>query len=122
MDILRDPAKKSKIRGQLLVMMSLFDLIGSAGYAFTSLPIPEKFGIEGAGGNQVTCTVQGFAIQMGTVAALFNASLAVYYYCMVRLNWTERMIQDLRRWLFICPVVIGLPFACICIPYYGMLF
>ena len=40
-DIVRAPAKRTQLRNQLLVMMSAFDLMGSAAYALTSLPIPE---------------------------------------------------------------------------------
>lgn len=40
-DVLRDGIKREKIHGQLMVTMSAFDLIGSASYSLTSLPIPE---------------------------------------------------------------------------------
>ena len=38
--ILRDPSRRRKTNGQLMVTMSVFDLMGSAAYAFTSFPIP----------------------------------------------------------------------------------
>ena len=37
--IVRDPSKRRKTNGQLMVTMSVFDLMGSAAYAFTSFPI-----------------------------------------------------------------------------------
>ena len=40
-DIVQSRRKRSRLRYQLLVMMSVFDLMGSAAYALTSLPIPE---------------------------------------------------------------------------------
>ena len=40
-DIVRDKEKKSKIYGQLMVAMSVFDLMGSAAYSLTTLPIPK---------------------------------------------------------------------------------
>jgi len=121
-DIVRAPAKRTQLRNQLLVMMSAFDLMGSAAYALTSLPIPEELRIEGSQGSAATCSAQAFFIQMGTIAALFNVSLAVYYYFRVKLGWSEPQTKEKRPWLFAWPIVVGMIFAFAGIPSYNMLF
>ena len=74
----------------------------------------------GSRGNDVTCTVQGFFIQLGTTAAFVNVSLAVYYYWIITLNWTETRIKKMRCWLFVCPITVGLIFAFAGLEFYGM--
>lgn len=80
------------------------------------------YGIEAARGNDHTCSAQGFLIQMGTITALFNASLATYYFLRVHKNWSESKFLEIRHWLFICPILIGLVFASVGFLYYGMVF
>ena len=150
-DVVRDKKKKHRLYGQLMATMSVFDLMGSAAYSLTTLPIPEgkkvklfyvidlgpnsssrfflnnffalkEYYIEGAKGNDASCTAQGFFIQMGTISAFINVSLAVYYYCIIDLAWTETRIKRIRHWLFLVPITIGLVFAFVGIPYYGMVF
>ena len=51
--------------------MSVFDVLSSAGWALSTLPIPkyDKFGepsiAYGAQSNSATCTAQGFLVQLG---------------------------------------------------------
>ena len=50
-----------KVNKQLLLGLSVFDILGAWGYVFTTLPIPEDhvYGpIYGAKGNEATCTAQ----------------------------------------------------------------
>jgi len=121
-DVRRDTARRRTPHGQLMMALSIFDFMGSLAYSFTSLPIPEGFGIEGAGGNDASCTAQGFFIQMGTIAALFNVSLATYYFLVIQRGWGDTMILDVRIWFFICPIIVGMAFAFAGIPFYDMLF
>ena len=119
-DVARDKKKRKKIYCQLVATMSIFDLLGSAAYSLTTLPIPTEYQIEGSKGNAATCTAQGFFIQMGTISAFINVSLAVYYYFLIKLRWTDSMIEGIRRWLFLCPITVGLIFAFAGIPFYDM--
>ena len=57
---------------------------------------------------------------MGTIAALFNVSLAVYYYFRVKLGWSEPQTKEKRPWLFAWPIVVGMIFAFAGIPSYNM--
>jgi hypothetical protein len=91
--------------------MSIFDIIGSTGFAFTSAPIPAEYYYEGSNGNDATCTAQGFFIQVGTVAAYFNVSLSFYYFFVITKGMNETLLKPYRPWFFILPIVLGLTFA-----------
>jgi hypothetical protein len=91
--------------------MSIFDIIGSTAYAFTSTPIPTEYYYQGAHGNEATCTAQGFFIQVGTVAAYFNVSLSFYYFLAITKGMNEALLKPYRPLFFIFPIVLGLSFA-----------
>ena len=78
---------------------------------FTSAPIPTEYYYQGSIGNGATCTAQGFFIQVGTVAAYCNVSLAFYYYLLITKGMNESRIRPYRLWFFICPIVLGMAFA-----------
>eukprot|EP00956_Cyclotella_meneghiniana_P046042 scaffold396303_cov63-Cyclotella_meneghiniana.AAC.1 len=78
-NILRSGRRK-ELYMQIMIFMSMFDIIGSAAYSFTTLPTPTDDYLYGSQGNDATCTAQGFFIQVGTVAAYMNVSLSFYYY------------------------------------------
>jgi len=104
---------------KLMAQMSVFDFVGSVALAFTSLPIPSEYYFTGAGGNEATCTTQGFFIQVGTVACYTNVSLAVYYFLVIQKGWSESRLRKVSLWLLVCPIVVGLVFAFAGIPFYG---
>lgn len=110
-DILRERSRRQELYQQIMILMSVFDIIGSTAYAFTSAPIPSEYYYEGAYGNDATCTAQGFFIQVGTVAGYVNVSLAFYYFLAITKEMNEARLKTHRLWFFICPVVVGLAFA-----------
>lgn len=126
--IIYDTSKSQESRGrllnQLLMGLSVYDIFGSCAYSLTTLPIPkdDPYGpIYGARGNDATCTAQGFFIQIGTISAYTNVSLAIYYLLVIKFGWSENRVKK-RRWLLLlCPLVLGLAFAFAGIPYYGSL-
>ena len=105
---------------QILCNISIFDAMGSFAMAFTSLPIPKEFYKKGNKGNDATCKVQGFFIQMGTIACLLGVSLSVYYNLTIKHGYGDAKMKRQRiiYYLLIPPIVIGLVFACAGIPYY----
>ena len=126
--IIYDSAKSSeqrrKVMHQLLIGLSCFDIFGSIAYAFTTLPISEAyiFGpIYGAHGNDATCKAQGFFIQMGTISAYMNVSLAFYYLLVIKYGWNEDRLLKIRWALFLFPMLVGFAFAFAGIPYYDSL-
>lgn len=118
--VLRDERKRKKAIGEIIVFLSVFDIIGSIGYAFTSLPTPKEDYIYGAQGSKASCTAQGFFIQIGTVALYANVSIAFYYLMIIKYSWREERLK--KSWvypaLFAVPLFIGFVFAFAGIPYY----
>lgn len=118
-DILRDRKRRRKLFGNMMVMMSLFDALGSAAYAFTTLPIPANSYIYGSKGNNASCTVQAFFIQMGLIAAYFNVSIGFYYLVMIKYGWHERRCVTYKKYFIACPLIVGFIFAFSGVPFYG---
>lgn len=62
--ILTREKKRWSPYNQILFGISFFDLFSSLGLALATLPVPEELGVYGAKGNEATCKVQGFMIQV----------------------------------------------------------
>eukprot|EP00565_Helicotheca_tamesis_P009073 CAMPEP_0185728338 /NCGR_PEP_ID=MMETSP1171-20130828/3716_1 /TAXON_ID=374046 /ORGANISM="Helicotheca tamensis, Strain CCMP826" /LENGTH=823 /DNA_ID=CAMNT_0028397037 /DNA_START=55 /DNA_END=2526 /DNA_ORIENTATION=+ len=122
-DASKTKKRRKKLLNQLLIALSVCDILGSCAYAFTSFPIPEDdlIPIYGAHGNDATCKAQGFFIQMGTISAFMNVSMAIYYLLVITYGWPERRLMNVRLMLFACPIAVGLAFAFAGIPFYGNL-
>ena len=110
-DATRTKEKREIIFHQLMVVLSVFDLFGSLGYLFTSLPMPADDYVYGSHGNDKTCVAQGFFIQLGTISCYTNVSLAIYFVLATKMGWTERQIKKIRVLLFACPLLIGFGFT-----------
>ncbi|KAL3779349.1 hypothetical protein HJC23_007479 [Cyclotella cryptica] len=121
-DTTRVRERRSKLLYQLLITLSIFDILGSIAYAFTSLPTPVEDYIYGSKGNDATCIAQGFFIQLGTTACFINSSLSVYYYMTIIHGCSEDALKKKRFAFFVPPILVGLSFAFAGIPwYYDML-
>ena len=122
-DILRTGSRRQELYQQIMICMSIFDVFGSAAYAFTLAPTPKEYYYQGAHGNDATCTAQGFFIQVGSVAGYMNVSLAFYYFLVISKSISESNIQSHHRLCFFaCPIAVGLVVAFAGIPYYENLF
>eukprot|EP00751_Fragilariopsis_kerguelensis_P044044 CAMPEP_0170991074 /NCGR_PEP_ID=MMETSP0736-20130129/8886_1 /TAXON_ID=186038 /ORGANISM="Fragilariopsis kerguelensis, Strain L26-C5" /LENGTH=796 /DNA_ID=CAMNT_0011416181 /DNA_START=106 /DNA_END=2497 /DNA_ORIENTATION=- len=117
-DVLKDKQKRWLLFNLLMAQISLFDIIGSLAYAFTSAPTHSDYYIQGGIGNNNTCTVQGFFIQFSTISGFTNVSLAFYYYFVIKLGRTDTQLKKIRIWFLICPFVVGIIFAFAGIPFY----
>ena len=118
-DILHHRQRRAKMFGQLMVLLSSFDLLASIAYSLTSLPTPAEDYVYGSRGTYTACQIQGFFIAMGGVACYTNVSLAFYYYFMLVRGWSEKKItRQARTWLIAIPLVIGFAFAFAGIPFY----
>ena len=124
----------------MMFCISVFDIIGSVAYGefssivkttlviqilnkkanhlsvichsgFTSAPIPTEYYYEGGHGNDATCTAQGFFIQVGTVTAYTNVSLAFYYFFAIKKGLDEPRLRPYRLFFLVCPVILGFSFA-----------
>ena len=55
-------------------------------------------------GSKGTCTLAGLFVYMTVFSTpLYNCSLATYYFLQLRLNWVNRRIKAVERWLHILP-------------------
>jgi hypothetical protein len=123
-DILRDRSKRGSVFHNLMMAMSLFDIVGSLAWSLSTLPIPEyefgePSGIYGARGNEVTCKLQGFFIQLGYTSIFYNMSLSFYFLLVVRYGMRENQLQRLQLWLHIPALIVGFALAFGGIPVYG---
>jgi len=83
--ILSDHKKKlQKTNHRLMFSLSVFDCLGSAAYAMTTLVFPSESNTYGALGNSSTCTIQGFFLILETTVPLYNASLSLFYLSTIR--------------------------------------
>jgi hypothetical protein len=126
-DILRDRSKLGSVFHNLMVAMSVFDIVGSIAWAFSTLPIPEyeygePTGIYGAKGNEATCTAQGFFIQLGYTSIFYNMSLSFYFMLVVRYGMKENQLKKLQLWLNLPALIVGFALAFGGIPYYSYVF
>jgi len=123
--IIIDVCRNKELRitlNQLLVALSVFDLIGSIAYAFTTLPIYQEDFVYGALGNKQTCIAQGYFIQIGTISALLNVSLSMYYLGRLKYSWSRHEMKKIKIFLFAVPILVGLVFAGAGIPFYDNMF
>jgi hypothetical protein len=117
---------KETLQSQLLLAMSCVDCFSSAAWSLSTIPIPETFpngdltNIYGARGNEATCKVQAFFIQLGLIVPFCNLALAVYYMLVIIYGWTEDQIKKYRLWVIGLPLLIGLAMACAAIPFYNI--
>ena len=110
----------------LVLGMSIFDISSSLAWIVSTAALP-KFdherggptGIYGAIGNDTTCKIQGFFLELGFVGSTaFNASLTTFYVLSIVYNYGERRTKKLRKFLITIPVVLAITLASSAIPYY----
>ena len=125
----------------------MFDIIGAAAYSLTTLPTPQSLYLYGSKGNDATCeylsvtvlsleyhqpqvmlymipgTAQAFFIQIGTIACYLSVSLSIYYLLTIKYGWSNSKLKkkNAAYYLYTPPIVIGLIFAFVGIPYYSSL-
>ena len=116
LDVLR--AKKRQVRNTILFAMSCADLPASVAMALSTLPTPRGWGIYGAMGNMTSCRVQGFFVQLGVMALMYNGALSFYFYLSLARGWSEERVRRIEHWILGVPLVCGLTLAFAAIPYY----
>lgn len=86
-DLLRNKSHRGKVRQRLILGISLCDTLTSTTWFFTNLFMPPI-------GNQISCDVQGFFIQMGNnTNVLFMIALQIVYLLTIKYNWNETQIK-----------------------------
>jgi len=93
-EVMTTRAKRVSAYNRLLLSMSIFDTLSSIGHMLGPLPMPVEFDDEvaWAKGNDLTCDVQGFLVQLGIVAPVYHVFLSIYYLLLVRFGITQDKI------------------------------
>jgi hypothetical protein len=97
-------------RHRLLAGMSICDILSSSAWFLTSWPIPEEMplGIWNVG-TKLTCSAQGFFVQLATGTAIYNACLALYYLLVIRYGWKDAYIaKRVEPWMHFVAVGFAL--------------
>jgi len=80
-----------------VVGMSVVDVLASSGWFLSTWFVPAgTFAL--SAGNQATCNVQGFLLQLAIGAPLYNCSLALYYLLVIKFNWSNEMLRRVEIW------------------------
>ena len=94
---------------RILFGLSVIDLTTSFAVFMGTWPIPVgTTGVYLASGNKGLCTAQGFWIQLGVGAPLYNASLSVYYFLVIFKGWREHQIKKVEPFLHAIPIIFAL--------------
>ena len=95
-DIWRDRRRKmKKPYYRMLLGLSLFDLLSSAAFAVSTIPMPvDTPRVYGARGTTQTCTSAGFFNQLILGSMLYNLMLAIYYNLSQRNKLTDEEFAE----------------------------
>ena len=117
-DVLLEPRRRVRTYYQLLLGISIFDLVGSIAHLIGPLALPSYSGVEEAIGNDATCTAQGFFVHLGQTSMYFNLALAVYFWLMICRNWKEKLFRRIRFPIYLVILVVGVALSFAGIPFY----
>lgn len=111
-------AKRHSVYNRLLFCMSIFDFLVCMSYFASTWPIPrDSPGVLWALGTTQSCTAQGFFIQLGIVAPLYNCCLSIYYMLVVKYGVPEDyMARNVEPWMHLGCLSIGLATAVASLP------
>ena len=80
---------------------------------------PHEAGFHLSRGNDATCTLQGFMIQLGQTSMFYNVCLSLYFLLVIVYNWKERMFRRLCLASHMLVSVLGAGLAFGAIPFIG---
>jgi len=111
--ILSDRKRKlKKSNHRLMLSLSIFDCLGSAAYAMTTLAFPSESDAYGAMGNSSTCTIQGFFLTLAAAVPLYNASLTLFYLFTIRHSMHHaKFSSTIEPFLHIISILVPLVIA-----------
>ena len=117
--ILRKPNSRFTTYHQLVLGISAFDMISSIAYMLVGVMAPYEAGFYLSRGNETTCKMQGFMIQLGQTASMFyNLCLSLYFFTVIMLSWREDFLRKILVGAHFCVIAIGLGLSIGAIPYY----
>mmetsp|Transcript_53283 Transcript_53283/g.79153 ORF Transcript_53283/g.79153 Transcript_53283/m.79153 type:complete len:352 (+) Transcript_53283:132-1187(+) len=94
--VLSSDERRSRVHHRLLFGMSICDIFQSFAYFLSTWPMPKDSSpFPYSRGTHMTCTIQGFFVQMGHSVMMYNVFLSLHYLISVQNNFVE--IQLLRK-------------------------
>ena len=110
----------------ILLGMSLFDVSSSIAWMVSTAALPKydeeresESGVYGAKGNEATCKVQGFFLELGFVGSTaFTAVLTSFYVLTIIYGYREAKMKPLQKYFMAGPCVLAVALASAAIPYY----
>ena len=116
--ILRKPKDRFTAYRQLVLGVSAFDIVSSTAYMLVSVLAPYDAGFYLSRGNETTCKIQGFLIQLGQSASmLYNMFLSLYFYLVIVHGWREHRFKKVALWVHVAVGVCGVSLAIGTIPF-----
>eukprot|EP00512_Aurantiochytrium_limacinum_P001342 CAMPEP_0171491810 /NCGR_PEP_ID=MMETSP0958-20121227/4062_1 /TAXON_ID=87120 /ORGANISM="Aurantiochytrium limacinum, Strain ATCCMYA-1381" /LENGTH=706 /DNA_ID=CAMNT_0012025261 /DNA_START=521 /DNA_END=2641 /DNA_ORIENTATION=+ len=102
---------------RILVMMSIFDFLGSAWFFASSWPMPEgTSNVYAAMGTPTTCTVQGFFLQFNLAVPFYYTFLSINYVLTIRYEWREGHLRSIEPYMHAVAILFPLATAIAAIP------
>jgi len=80
---------------------------------------PAEAGFYQSFGNEATCDVQGFMIQLGQTSMFYNLLLSVYFCLVIVFNWKEHQFKKYLFYTHVLVIILGVGMAIGQIPYSG---
>jgi hypothetical protein len=103
----RSPDHRSTYH-HLMLAISCYDVVTSVAYMLTGLLVPTSAGQYESHGNDATCKLQGFLIQLGATSLFYNLLLSVYFLLLVNYNWKERCFRKYRNYVHVPILMAGI--------------
>ncbi|GFH54812.1 hypothetical protein CTEN210_11288 [Chaetoceros tenuissimus] len=73
---------------------------------------PHEAATAGYFGNQTSCIIQGFILEVAFSASVgYNLALALYYLLVVKHSWKPKRLDTIKYWLYVLPVCNGFVWA-----------
>ena len=93
-------------------------MISSIAYMLVGVMAPYEAGFYLSRGNQTTCKIQGFMIQLGQTASMFyNLSLSLYFFMVIVLRWREKFLRQILVGAHVGVIATGLGMSIGALPY-----
>lgn len=118
--ILRKRTRKKRFTTyhQLVLSISLFDIVSSIAYTLVGVMAPYEAGFYLSRGNDTTCKIQGFMIQLGqTTSMAYNLCLSLYFLLVIVFSWREQRFRKLNVVVHVAVLLIGIGMAAGSLPF-----
>ena len=94
-------------------------MISSIAYMLVGVMAPYEAGFYLSRGNETTCKMQGFMIQLGQSASMFyNLCLSLYFFMVIMLSWKEKFLRRILVLAHVMVIVTALGLSIGAIPYF----